>query len=75
MKIYEQRFQSDLMKVGILVAQFSSGSDQEEIPLLETIGDDEFDIRTDAYVVEALRLLGFTHIPVMVRGTDAHLIR
>lgn len=75
MKIYEQTVQSDPMKVEILVGQFLSGSDQEEIPFLESIGDDEFEIRTNAYVVEALHLLGFTHVPVMVRGTDAHLIR
>lgn len=75
MKIYEQRVQSELFKVAQLVVDLPLGKTQEEVPFLETIGDDEFDIRTDAYVVEALHLLGFTHIPVMVRGTDAHRIR
>lgn len=74
MKIYDQMDVSDPVKVLRLVNELPAGLSQEDIPLLETIGDDNFEIRTVAYVVEALHLLHFTHIPVMVRVQDAHLL-
>jgi hypothetical protein len=74
MKIYNQMAVSDPVKVSRLVNELPAGLSQEDIPLLETIGDDNFEIRTVAYVVEALHLLHFTHIPVMVRAQDAHLL-